>query len=156
MDMQDAQEQQQKLIAEQQAAEAQFYERNKDWYNVDTEMTSRAQVLANEIREGKYSYMYPVPTTYEQWARQLEAIIKDEFKDKTVAPSRAPIAQAPGISPSQSRVAKVADKESTASFKTLSREHRDVYFSTKRMLEKQGYKYTEQDFIAQLKRDGEI
>lgn len=152
LDYQDAQEAAQQVGNDIQSAVQKFQDRNP-WYTVDQEMTARAMQIDQEIRQGKYEHIFPKPTNYEQLGNQIEIVMKQEFGDRMSMKSRQ---SSPTISTAKSAVQKTVVETTNHSFRNLSDEHKMIFRATKRMLEKSGIDYTEQEFIKKLQKDGEI
>lgn len=155
LDYQDAQEAASKTVQTIQQFENEFRERNP-WYEKDAEMTRRSIEIDEEIRSGKYDYLYPKPQTYVQLSRQIELVMKQEYPDRVNGYSSN--RSAPTVSSAQSGVAKNSKSvdDSVSTFRGLDEEHKAIYNATKRMLEKNGIQYSQKDFINKLRKDGEI
>jgi hypothetical protein len=157
---QELEEKQQQVVSyhqEAQQALSAFQDRNKHWFNQEhPELVQRAHEIEKEILSGAHAMQYgiPVPKTYDQLSRQLEAAMKLEYPDIVATPQRK---SAPVISPAQSSVNKTAPStQPNKVFNSLSDDLKQVYQATKRIAERNGYKYTQDDFIRKLKADGEI
>lgn len=156
IDYQDAQDVANRAAEDIQQTQRDFLDRNGDWYNKDPEMTQRAVQIDREIRSGAYAHIFPMPQTHAQLARQIEVIVKQEFANKQ---QKTPARQGPVISQSGSAIAKTSKTDSIAGaqFKKLPEDLKHLYSATKRVLEEAGdYKYTEEDFINKLRKDGAI
>ncbi len=150
LDYMDAQEVAKKATDDIHHAVSSFEQRNADWYNKDMEMTARATQIDQEIRQGRYAHIMPVPTNYEQLANQIEVIVKNEFANRVQ--SKQNIRQAPALNQAKSAISKPTGNVEVK-FKGLSNDHKLLFATLNRM---QGCAYTKEEFINKLKKDGEI
>jgi len=155
MEWQETQKQMQLAEQERQSTLQSFIARNKNWFGVDPVMTDECNRLEQQIREN--AQRNGLPITWQQVAEGVENVMRFKYPDK-VGVSRE--VQKPSLSISQSQSATNRDVGSLDSdskvFQSLDSDYKHLYTATKRMLEKQGYKYTEKDFVNQLRKDGEI
>lgn len=140
------QQQQQSQYAAQQA----FMERNQHWFNDrNPDLKNRAIEIDNELKG-----IYP-NASYEELAQKIETRMRYEHPDRVEEARHS----RPSISSAASSVNKTAVKTSSAgrTFQALSQDLKDTYSATKRIVESRGDKeYTVNDFIDQLKKDGEL
>jgi len=138
----------QAMHQQQQDALNKFKERNKHWFNDNNnDLVNRAIVLDQELR-GRYPNM-----NYDDLCQTIEAKMLYEFPER-VGNFNKP---RPIMSSSQSSVNKTAKAPSSQSFNRLSQDLKDTYNATKRIIESRGDReYSVQDFMDQLKKDGEI
>lgn len=154
-------EQQQQVVSyhkEAQTALYAFQEKNKHWFNAEhPELVQRAHEIEQEILAGAYSRQYgvPMPKNYDQLSKLLEAAMKAEYPDVVDTRTRK---VSPTISSTDSAVNKSAAVSVSTNkvFNGLPNDLKQVFSATKRIAEKNGYKYTQEDFIRKLKSDGEI
>lgn len=132
------------------AAQQAFIERNQHWFNDrNPDLKNRAIEIDNELKG-----IYP-NATYEELAQKIETRMQYEHPERVSGQTRA----RPSVSPSQSSVNKTAVNTSSVkrTFQSLSQDLKDTYSATKRIVESRGDKeYTVNDFINQLKKDGEL
>lgn len=143
------QNQAQRTQQDQQEALGRFMERNKHWFNnQNPDLMQRASVIDQELKS-----IYP-NASYDELAQKIEARMSYEYPDRVGGTARP----RPAMSHSQSSINKtVASKSSvTKAFKELSQELKDTYNATKRIIESTGREYSVNDFMAQLKKDGEL
>lgn len=136
----------------QQSAQQSFIERNQHWFNDrNPDLKQRAIEIDNEIKSA-----YP-NATYEELAQKIETRMQYDYPDRVLGTSRS---SRPNIaSPSNSSINKTAVNTSSVkrAFQGLSQDLKDTYSATKRIVESRGDKeYTMDDFIKQLKKDGEL
>lgn len=143
-----AQQMQQAQYSAQQA----FIERNQHWFNDrNPDLKNRAIEIDNELKG-----IYP-NATYEELAQKIETRMQYEHPERVLGAtqSKRPLIASSG----QSSVNKTAVQASSVkrTFQGLSQDLKDAYSATKRIVESRGDKeYTVNDFIAQLKKDGEL
>lgn len=144
------QSQYQKSVNLQQEAQQRFIERNQHWFNDrNPDLKQRAIEIDNELKS-----IYP-NATYDELAQKIETRMQYEHPERILGQSKV----RPAVSPSQSSVNKTAVNKSSTSrtFQGLSQDLKDTYNATRRIIESRGdKKYTEEDFINQLKKDGEL
>lgn len=144
------QSQYQKSVNLQQEAQQRFIERNQHWFNDrNPDLKQRAIEIDNELKS-----IYP-NATYDELAQKIETRMQYEHPERILGQSKV----RPAVSPSQSSVNKTAVNKSSTSrtFQGLSQDLKDTYNATRRIIESRGdRKYTEEDFINQLKKDGEL
>ena len=140
----------QQLQQAQHAAQTAFIERNQHWFNDrNPDLKQRAIEIDNELKS-----VYP-NATYEELAQKIETRMQYEHPERVSGQVRA----RPSVSSSQSSVNKTAVNTSSVkrAFQGLSQDLKDTYSATKRIVESRGDKeYTVNDFINQLKKDGEL
>jgi len=138
---------------EKQAAKQNFMERNQHWFNDrNQDLVNRAVEIDNQIikdiNEGKLNV-----NSFDDIGNMIEKRLAYEYPDRVlneIRPSRI------SIPSNQSSINKTAVNKSKT-FQSLSQELKDTYTATKRIIESRGdEKYTQDDFLEQLKRDGEI
>lgn len=143
-------DQYQQMQDAQQAAQQQFIERNQHWFNDrNPDLKARAIAIDNELKS-----IYP-NATYEELAQKIETRMQYEFPERVAGQVKA----RPTVAPSQSSVNKTAVNKNSVkrTYQGLSQEHKDTFNATKRIIESQsGREYTINEFIDQLKKDGEI
>lgn len=128
---------------QQQAKEA-FVERNQHWFNDrNPDLMQRAIEIDLEVRED-----FP-NATYDQLAQKIEKRMQYEHPERVLGQSKP----RPTVSRSTSSVNKSATSTTTRAFHSLSAEHKDMFSVYKRVMNPNA---TEADFIARLKKDGEI
>ncbi len=141
----------QKLQQLQQQAQQAFMERNEHWFNDrNPDLKQRAIEIDNELKG-----IYP-NATYDELARKIESRMQYEHPERVQGNERS---SRPVVSSGNSSINKTAVKTSSVSrtFQGLSQDLKDTYSATKRIVESRGDKeYTVNDFINQLKKDGEI
>lgn len=134
----------------QQSAQTAFIERNQHWFNDrNPDLKQRAIEIDNELKS-----VFP-NATYEELAQKIETRMQYEHPDR-VSGSQNKVR--PALS-SSSSVNKTAVNTSSVkrTFQGLSQDLKDTYSATKRIIESRGDKeYTVNDFINQLKKDGEL
>ena len=135
----------------QQAAQTAFIERNQHWFNDrNPDLKNRAIEIDNELKS-----VYP-NATYEELAQKIETRMQYENPERVLGSTRS---SRPSVSLNQSSVNKTAVNKSSLdrTFQSLPQDLKDTYSATKRIVESRGDKeYSKQDFINQLKKDGEI
>ena len=140
----------QQMQQAQYAAQTAFLERNQHWFNDrNPDLKNRAIEIDNELKS-----IYP-NATYEELAQKIETRMQYEHPERVSGQVRA----RPSVSSSQSSVNKTAVNTSSVkrAFQGLSQDLKDTYSATKRIVESRGDKeYTVNDFINQLKKDGEL
>ena len=140
----------QQLQQAQHSAQTAFIERNQHWFNDrNPDLKQRAIEIDNELKS-----VYP-NATYEELAQKIETRMQYEHPERVSGQVRA----RPSVSSSQSSVNKTAVNTSSVkrAFQGLSQDLKDTYSATKRIVESRGDKeYTVNDFINQLKKDGEL
>ncbi len=135
----------------QKVAQESFIERNQHWFNDrNSDLMNRAIEIDNELKS-----IYP-NATYDELAKKIETRMQYEYPERVLGTARS---ARPNVSHSQSSVNKMAVKTSSTKrmFQGLSQDLKDTYTATKRIVESRGDKeYTVNDFIEQLKKDGEL
>lgn len=138
--------------AAQKSAQEAFLERNQHWFNDrNPDLMNRAIEIDNEITQ-----LYK-NASYEEKAEMIEKRMQYEHPERVLG-ERGKV-KAPVSSSRQSSVNKSAVNKSSVSrtFKSLPQDLKDTYSATKRIVESRGDReYTVNDFINQLKKDGEI
>jgi len=136
----------------QQSAQTAFVERNQHWFNDrNPDLKNRAIEIDNELKG-----IYP-NASYEELAQKIETRMQYEHPERVMTSnsrSRPSVA-----SSSQSSVNKTSAQTSSVkrTFQGLSQDLKDTYSATKRIIESgRDKEYTMNDFIAQLKKDGEL
>jgi len=147
----EAQNQQNEYASAQRRAQEDFIERNAHWFNDrNPDLKARAIEIDAEIKD-----LYP-NASLDELARKIEARMQYEYPERVLGAAKR---NAPAIAPSSSSVNKTAVNKSSVSrtFQSLPQDLKDTFAATKRIVESMDKKeYTVQDFIEQLKRDGEI
>lgn len=133
------------------AAQTAFIERNQHWFNDrNPDLKNRAIEIDNELKS-----VYP-NATCDELAQKIETRMQYEYPERILGQSKG----RPPIAPSsRSSVNKTAVNTTSVkrTFQGLSQDLKDTYSATKRIVESRGDKeYTVNDFIAQLKKDGEL
>lgn len=135
----------------QRSAQEAFIERNQHWFNDrNPDLKNRAIEIDNEIKS-----VYP-NATYEELAQKIETRMQYEHPERVLGAKQSRSHVAPS---SQSSVNKTSAGVSSVkrTFQSLSQDLKDTYSATKRIIESRGDReYTVNDFINQLKKDGEI
>ncbi len=134
------------------AAQTAFIERNQHWFNDrNPDLKNRAIEIDNELKS-----VYP-NATYDELAQKIETRMQYEHPERVLGSSAK---GRPSITSSgTSSVNKTAVQTSSVkrTFQGLSQDLKDTYSATKRIVESRGDKeYTVNDFINQLKKDGEL
>ncbi len=146
----EAHTQHQQLQQSQHEAQQRFIERNQHWFNDrNPDLKQRAIEIDNEIKS-----IYP-NATYDELAQKIETRMQYDYPERVIGQTKA----RPAISSSHSSVNKSAVNTSSVkrTFQGLSQDLKDTYSATKRIVESRGDKeYTVNDFISQLKKDGEL
>lgn len=151
-----AQSQAQQWQQAQKSAQDAFLERNQHWFNDrNPDLKERAIAIDKELKDA-----YP-NATYEQLAQKIETRMQYDYPERVLggnSGSKRPVPVA--SSPSQSSVNKSAVNKGASgkkAFQSLSQDHKDTYNATKRIVESMGNReYTYDEFISQLKKDGEL
>ncbi len=136
----------------QQQAQQAFIERNQHWFNDrNADLKQRAIEIDNELKS-----IYP-NASYEELAQKIETRMQYEHPERVLGTKQS---NRPSIAnSSSSSVNKTAINTSSVkrTFQGLSQDLKDTYSATKRIVESRGDKeYTVNDFINQLKKDGEL
>lgn len=143
----------QRTMEEQAEVDRQFMDRNKHWFNDQhKELKDRAVQMAQE--EMAYLQMYNLPVNYGQIASKVESRMRFEYPTIAGVTSK-PV---PVVSQTRSSEARASAGYSSveSEWKQLNKDDINVYEATRKMLDKQGIKYTKDMFIKKLKQDGEI
>ena len=140
----------QQMQQAQYAAQTAFLERNQHWFNDrNPDLKNRAIEIDNELKS-----IYP-NATYEELAQKIEARMQYDYPERVLGTAQ----RNRPISSGKSSINKTAVNTSSvkSTFQKLSQDLKDTYSATKRIVESRGDKeYTMNDFINQLKKDGEI
>lgn len=141
------------------SVERQFLERNKHWVGVNKEMTAKA--IAMDAEERANAQRLNLPLTYEKLAEIVEARMRMEYPQEFIKSKPTPGFSASASNANKGTTGGIGDS-SERLFNTLSEDHKLIFAATKRSYEKsskalgQNKVYSKQDFIKQLKKDGEI
>lgn len=143
------QDQVQQIQSAQSEAEQRFVERNAHWYN-DRNPDLKAKAFEFS---GEYQSIYPNATP-EELAGLIERRMKAEYPERVSGQTKS----RPTVAPSQSSVNKTAANTNSVSktFRNLSQIHKDTFTAWKRIRQAEGKELTEAEFIARLKKDGEL
>lgn len=146
MQVQETKSQEQHWQQQRQETLNKFQERNKHWYNEQNpDLMQHAYMIDQDIKN-----RYP-NLSLEDSAQMIESRMYREFPDRVGG------VQKPRPNISQSSVNKTTKAVGGGkSFQSLSSELKATYEATKRIIESKGREYTQADFIARLKQDGEI
>lgn len=133
------------------AAQTAFIERNQHWFNDrNPDLKNRAIEIDNELKS-----LYP-NATYEELAQKIEARMQYEHPERVLGAAKG---RPPVVPTNRSSVNKTSVGTSSVkrTFQALPQDLKDAYSATKRIVESRGDKeYTVNDFINQLRKDGEI
>lgn len=145
------QQQQQNQQNQRQAALNSFKERNAHWFNDrNPDLVNRAVAIDDEIKADINAGRLKV-NSLDEIGTMIEKRMQYEYPDRVL---KQTYQKPPSVPPSRSSVNKTAVNKNSAksAFKNLSQEHKDTYNVYKRI----NPNITEADFIARLKKDGEI
>jgi len=133
----------------QQAAQTAFVERNQHWFNDrNPDLKNRAIEIDNELKR-----IYP-NASYEELAQKIETRMQYDYPERVMGgTSRA----RPSVAASSVNKTAIQASSVKRTFQGLSQELKDTYSATKRIIESgRDKEYTMNDFINQLKKDGEL
>lgn len=144
------QNQQQSVQQAHQEALQGFQQRNQHWFNdQNPDLKQRAIAIDQELKS-----IYP-NATFDELAQKIEMRMQYEYPERVDGHAKP----RPSMSQSQSSVNKsTTEKTSTSkTFRNLPQDLKDTYHATKRIIEtRRGEEYSVNEFIEQLKRDGEL
>lgn len=126
-------------------AQAAFLERNKVWFNVDQELTKMAHEIDQELLQ-KYPNESPL-----QRLDRLETTLQLAFRDRVSKKG----SQAPSQEVTQPKTP-VSKGPKPLSYNTLNDIQKNTYQVLKQQKAEMGVEYTIKDFVATLKKMGEI
>lgn len=136
----------------QQQAKDSFIERNQHWFNDrNPDLMQRAIDIDEEIKHDIESGRLRI-NSYDEIGTMIEKRLSYEYPERVLGQSKPkPVA----VSRSTSSVNKSAASSNSADreFKSLSQDHKDTYEVYKRVMNPN---ITKAEFIARLKKDGEL
>lgn len=132
----------------QQDAQQRFIERNQNWFNDrNPDLKQRAIQIDNELKD-----IFPY-ATFDELAQKIETRMQYEYPERVMGGTKN---VRPAVSNSSVNKTAVNTASAAKVFKGLSQDLKDTYSAYKRIKASMGQELTEADFIAKLKKDGEI